>query len=192
MYDSLLKLVVEALHGSNIYPECCSMKVEFCKKERLTVKRNDNISWDFTIKISEGDEPRVAKRTLLDNPPMEKPMYHNTVTTGTGSVIIITIIHVIIVRIIDRMEDRQVEAELGRPKRPADPNKVLLVSVLNQLIPIYCDVAYRAFSQFGTVVRVAIFNRVTVQVNLAFFSPPLPFSHLFFLFRAFFRFNPFI
>ena len=60
---------VEALHGSNIYPECCSMKVEFCKKERLTVKRND--------KISEGDEPRVAKRTLLDNPPMEKPMYHN-------------------------------------------------------------------------------------------------------------------
>ena len=45
---------VEALHGSNIYPECCSMKVEFCKKERLTVKRNDNISWDFTIKISEG------------------------------------------------------------------------------------------------------------------------------------------
>ena len=71
------KLVVEALHGSNIYPECCSMKVEFCKKERLTVKRNDDISWDFTIKISEGDEPRVAKRTLLDNPPMEKPMYHN-------------------------------------------------------------------------------------------------------------------
>ena len=47
---------VEALHGSNIYPECCSMKVEFCKKERLTVKRNDNISWDFTIKISEGDD----------------------------------------------------------------------------------------------------------------------------------------
>ena len=71
------KRVVEALHGSNIYPECCSMKVEFCKKERLTVKRNDDISWDFTIKISEGDEPRVAKRTLLDNPPMEKPMYHN-------------------------------------------------------------------------------------------------------------------
>ena len=85
--------------------------------------------------------------------------------------IIITIIHVIIVRIIDRMEDRQVEAELGRPKRPADPNKVLLVSVLNQLlIPIYCDVAYRAFSQFGTVVRVAIFNRVTVQVSFAFFT----------------------
>ena len=26
------KRVVEALHGSNIYPECCSMKVEFCKK----------------------------------------------------------------------------------------------------------------------------------------------------------------
>ena len=70
------------------------------------------------------------------------------------------------------------EFELGRPKRPADPNKVLLVSVLNQLFPIDCDVAYRAFSQFGTVIRVAIFNRVTVQVSLAFFSP-LPFSRLF-------------
>ena len=80
-------------------------------------------------------------------------------------------------RIIDRMEDRQVEFELGRPKRPADPNKVLLVSVLNLLIPIYCDVAYRAFSQFGTVVRVAIFNRVTVQVSLAFL--PFSFSRLF-------------
>ena len=38
-----------------------------------------------------------------------------------------------------------------------------------QLFPIDCDVAYRASSQFGMVVRVAKFNRVTVQVSFAFF-----------------------
>ena len=77
------KLVVEALHGSNIYPECCSMKVEFCKKEGLTVKRNDNISWDFTIKISEGTS-RGCSTT--------RPWRSRCATTGTGSVIIKVII----------------------------------------------------------------------------------------------------
>jgi len=36
------------LHGSNIYPNSCTLKVEFAKQEMLNVRTNDERSWDFT------------------------------------------------------------------------------------------------------------------------------------------------
>ena len=36
------------LHGCDIYRRSCTLKVEFAKTDRLNVKRNDDMTWDFT------------------------------------------------------------------------------------------------------------------------------------------------
>ena len=36
------------LHGCDIYAGSCTLKVEFATTDRLNVKRNDDMTWDFT------------------------------------------------------------------------------------------------------------------------------------------------
>ena len=36
------------LHGCDIYSGSCTLKVEFAKTDRLNVKRNDEMTWDYT------------------------------------------------------------------------------------------------------------------------------------------------
>lgn len=38
-----------AMNGADIYSGCCTLKVEFAKVDRVTVKKNDTESWDFTV-----------------------------------------------------------------------------------------------------------------------------------------------
>ena len=36
------------LHGCDIYSGSCTLKVEFAKTDRLNVKKNDEMTWDYT------------------------------------------------------------------------------------------------------------------------------------------------
>merc|ERR550532_1621195 len=42
------------LHGCDIYSGSCTLKVEFAKTDRLNVKRNDEMTWDFTEEFTHG------------------------------------------------------------------------------------------------------------------------------------------
>ena len=36
------------LHGASIFPDCCTIKAEFAKQEKLNVKTNNNRARDYT------------------------------------------------------------------------------------------------------------------------------------------------
>merc|ERR1719158_1308920 len=72
------------LHGCDIYSGSCTLKVEFAKTDRLNVKRNDEMTWDFTEEFTHGggrdtngsfheEQPRAEERrdrpVLLNEPP---------------------------------------------------------------------------------------------------------------------------
>merc|ERR1740129_818486 len=42
------------LHGCDIYSGSCTLKVEFAKTDRLNVKKNDEMTWDFTDEFTRG------------------------------------------------------------------------------------------------------------------------------------------
>lgn len=57
------------LNGAFIYTGCCSLRVDYAKPDKLTVKHNTQDSWDFTVDTDDTapgttSEPRV----LLPNP----------------------------------------------------------------------------------------------------------------------------
>ena len=45
-YETLEQAVSakEELHGSNLYKDCCALRVEFCMKEKVDVM----VGWDFS------------------------------------------------------------------------------------------------------------------------------------------------
>ena len=43
----------DQLHGCDIYTESCTLKVEFARTERLNVKRNDDMTWDYTDEFAQ-------------------------------------------------------------------------------------------------------------------------------------------
>ena len=45
------------MHGANIYPNCCTLKVEFAKQEMLNVKTNNDRTWDFTVEATSNGKP---------------------------------------------------------------------------------------------------------------------------------------
>merc|ERR1719312_473718 len=58
------------LHGCDIYSGCCTLKVEFAKTDRLQVKRNDDMSWDYTDEFSRAGHGLPKERpVLLTEPP---------------------------------------------------------------------------------------------------------------------------
>ena len=68
------------LHGCDIYSGSCTLKVEFAKTDRLNVKRNDDMTWDYTEEFAmrqggfggsgqqRGDDRR-DRPVLLQEPP---------------------------------------------------------------------------------------------------------------------------
>ena len=53
------------LHGANIFPDCCTIKVEFAKQEVLNVKTNDDRTRDFTIQVAKGMNGGSQKQKVL-------------------------------------------------------------------------------------------------------------------------------
>jgi len=58
------------LHGCDIYSGCCTLKVEYAKTDRLQVKRNDDMSWDYTDEFNRSVAGLSKERpVLLTEPP---------------------------------------------------------------------------------------------------------------------------
>ena len=59
------------LHGCDIYSGCCTLKVEYAKTDRLQVKKNDEMSWDYTDEFTRGGVTamKVERPVLLSEPP---------------------------------------------------------------------------------------------------------------------------
>ena len=69
------------LHGCDIYSGSCTLKVEFAKTDRLNVKRNDDMTWDYTEEFAmrqggfggssqqQRGEDRRDRPVLLQEPP---------------------------------------------------------------------------------------------------------------------------
>ena len=68
------------LHGCDIYSGSCTLKVEFAKTDRLNVKKNDEMTWDFTEEFTRagmysggaaggGGGQRDNRPVLLQEPP---------------------------------------------------------------------------------------------------------------------------
>jgi len=45
-----------SLDGKDIYPDCCKLKIEFSRQERLNVHYNNSKQWDFTVSLPRGPE----------------------------------------------------------------------------------------------------------------------------------------
>jgi len=66
-----------SLHGCDIYSGSCTLKVEFAKTDRLNVKKNDDMTWDYTDEFqmgrggmySGGRDDRRDRPVLLQEPP---------------------------------------------------------------------------------------------------------------------------
>ena len=70
------------LHGCDIYSGSCTLKVEFAKTDRLNVKKNDEMTWDYTDEFAmqggrgggmfgggRASEDRRDRPVLLQEPP---------------------------------------------------------------------------------------------------------------------------
>merc|ERR1719300_1230490 len=65
------------LHGCDIYSGSCTLKVEFAKTDRLNVKKNDEMTWDYTDEFAMGRgggmyggrDDRRDRPVLLQEPP---------------------------------------------------------------------------------------------------------------------------
>ncbi|CAH8476061.1 unnamed protein product [Heterobilharzia americana] len=53
------------LNGADIYPGCCTLKVDYARPTRLSVSRNDQDNWDF--EISEYEVPYVTQDSQHHN-----------------------------------------------------------------------------------------------------------------------------
>merc|ERR1719450_162830 len=56
------------LHGCDIYSGSCTLKVEFAKTDRLNVKKNDEMTWDFTEEFNMGGGMGGGGRDNRDRP----------------------------------------------------------------------------------------------------------------------------
>ena len=104
-FDSIetAKKAKSELHSCDIYPGSCTIKAEFAKADRLNVKRNDSMSWDFTLNqtfkadeelggvnqrkvlISQPPPVEAPRSTLFENPLASKPTGMGSGGSGTGS-----------------------------------------------------------------------------------------------------------
>jgi len=64
----------KALHGCDIYPDCCTLRVEFGRQEKLNVRANTATTWDYTV-VPQGPQarqptaPSRRKVLLTEGPP---------------------------------------------------------------------------------------------------------------------------
>lgn len=62
----------KSLHGCDIYPDCCTLRVEFGRQEKLNVKSNTPHTWDFTVEPSgpkQRSAPPARRKVLLTEGP---------------------------------------------------------------------------------------------------------------------------
>merc|ERR1719369_2276452 len=65
--------VREDLHGADIYSGSCTLKVEYAKTDTLKIKRNNELSWDFTPDFKSQDyHVRQPRAGLLDDEPPQR------------------------------------------------------------------------------------------------------------------------
>lgn len=58
----------DALQGADIYTNCCTLRIEYAKADRLNVRKNDpSEGWDFTIPEEPERQP-LRNRPLLPDP----------------------------------------------------------------------------------------------------------------------------
>jgi len=67
----------KTLHGCDIYPDCCTLRIEFGRQEKLNVKSNTPHTWDYTVdpggpKQKQGP-PARRKVLLAEGPPTSQP-----------------------------------------------------------------------------------------------------------------------
>jgi heterogeneous nuclear ribonucleoprotein L len=59
----------QQLHGCDIYLGSCTLKAEFAKTDRLNVKRNDEMTWDYTEEFAQ----RTGSGALVGLPKPQPP-----------------------------------------------------------------------------------------------------------------------
>ncbi|ESO08485.1 hypothetical protein HELRODRAFT_185398 [Helobdella robusta] len=60
--------VKTGLHGADIYANSCTIKAEFGKPNNLTVRRNDQNTWDYTVSPSAPNYGYAKNKPLLQDP----------------------------------------------------------------------------------------------------------------------------
>lgn len=56
------------LHGCDVYYDSCTLKVEYAKTDRLNVKRNEEMTWDYTEEFAVKNR-MIAKDSFVDEEP---------------------------------------------------------------------------------------------------------------------------
>lgn len=57
-------LVVQSLHGQDIYTGGCTLRVDFSKMSKLSVRYNNDKSWDYTNPNLPSGEERTRERDI--------------------------------------------------------------------------------------------------------------------------------
>jgi len=55
-------LVVQSLHGQNVYNGGCTLRVDFSNMSKLSVKYNNDKMWDYTNSDLPGGDERMVER----------------------------------------------------------------------------------------------------------------------------------
>lgn len=65
----------EELHSADIYPGSCTLKVEYAKTNKLNVKKNDAMTWDFTAVLPNNETSNSSsggeRKVLFKEPPQQ-------------------------------------------------------------------------------------------------------------------------
>lgn len=67
--EEVARKAKEALHSADIYPGSCTLKVEYAKTSKLNVKKNDAMTWDFTMHLPKQDNGAGERKVLFNDPP---------------------------------------------------------------------------------------------------------------------------
>ena len=77
------------------------------------------------------------------------------------------------------MSPQAVEGEFGLWVRQHNgPSKIVLISVMNAIYPITCEVLHKIAQPVAKVVRIVIFERLSVQAMVSFLKVYLNLSEL--------------
>jgi len=77
----------KTLHGCDIYPDCCTLRIEFGRQEKLNVKANTQYTWDYTVApggpSSTSTGPPTRRKVLLtEGPPPPRAPHNRPASTG--------------------------------------------------------------------------------------------------------------
>lgn len=58
-----------SLNGADIYAGCCTLRIEYSKAQRLNVRRNDDMTWDYTAPLPRGGPSGPGGPGPMGGPP---------------------------------------------------------------------------------------------------------------------------